>query len=88
VSFWGIKNLLKLLIELNKVGIDAFESSQVVHSEELLIHFSPSEVIQPVSGVGHDFNGSTGSSQEIPPFKRVYFIISEQNLGSEQERKE
>jgi hypothetical protein len=69
-------------VELNEVVVNAFENFQLTHGVQLLINLTPFNVIEPVCWVWLRFNCSTWSSKEESPFIHVYFIVSEQNLGT------
>lgn len=76
---------LEFLLELNEVRVEALECVQLAHAVQLLIHLSPLEVIQPIGRVWLGLTFATGSCQEEAPFERIHLIVTEHDLGAQEE---
>jgi len=80
-----IEDLLEFLMEVNEVLHDSAEWLELLHTVKLTVYLSPFDVIKPISWVGDDIKGSTGTSEEESPLLEINLVCTEENLGTEQE---
>ena len=88
MGLFAVKHFLKVISFFHEMLVDSIEFFDFGHAMELAVDIGPWAVGDPVGGVGEYLDLSSRSGKQVPPLRRIEFILSKFNLGSQHERKQ
>jgi hypothetical protein len=88
LRFIRVKQKLEFSFIRDEELIKALEGVKLTHSKQILVSFSPFQIVQPSSWVLHDVDISLRSSKQESKLNRVYQVVALQDLNYHREREE